>query len=86
MKYVVYHVASSMEKKSAKSAGVALAMAEKLNEAAGEVKYAVASAPHYEKYVVKMVEKINMMSGLPYMEASNTPSYCSPASESYWSM
>ena len=66
--------------------GVALAMAEKLNEAAGEVKYAVASAPHYEKYVVKMVEKINMMSGLPYMEASNTPSYCSPASESYWSM
>jgi hypothetical protein len=81
MKYVVYHVASTMEKKSYKSASLALAYAEKLG--AG---YAVASAPYYAASVVKMVEKVNMMSGLPYMEASNTPSYCSPSSESYWSM
>ena len=60
-------------------------MAEKLNEAAGEVKYAVASAPYYAKSVVKMVEKINLMSGLKYMEASNVPGYMSPSSEAYWS-
>ena len=35
---------------------------------------------------VKMVERINLMSGLPYMEAENTPRSCSPASELYWSM
>ena len=35
---------------------------------------------------VKMVTRINMMSGLPYQEAEDTPSYCSPASEAYWSM
>ena len=34
---------------------------------------------------VKMVERINMMSGLKFMEAEDTPNFCSPASESYWS-
>jgi len=86
MKYVVYHVASTMEVKSAKSAGVALAMAEKMNAAKGSVVYAVASAPFYAESVVKMVEKVNMMSGLKYSEASNTPGYMSPSSEAYWSM
>jgi len=81
MKYVVYHVASSMEKKSYKSASLALAYAEKLGSA-----YAVASAPYYAASVVKMVEKVNLMSGLKYMEASNVPGYMSPASEAYWSM
>jgi len=39
----------------------------------------------YNAIPVKMVERINMMSGLPYMEAEDTPNYCSPASETYWS-
>ena len=38
------------------------------------------------QYPVKMVERINMMSGLPYMESEDTPCYCSPACESYWSI
>lgn len=33
-----------------------------------------------------MVEKTNMMTGKKFLEAENTPYYCSPASESYWSM
>ena len=33
-----------------------------------------------------MVERINLMSGEPYMERLNTPPYLSPASETYWSM
>jgi hypothetical protein len=30
--------------------------------------------------------RTNMMSRLPYLEAKDTPIYCSPASETYWSM
>lgn len=39
-----------------------------------------------EKYPVKMIERVNMMSGEKYMEAEDTPLCCSPASETYWSM
>ena len=90
--WVVYHVASTMEEKSYKSEYAAKKLAAKLSakEAAWSKKegpfYAVASLEVYKSSVVKMVEKVNMMSGLKYWEASNTPSYCSPASESYWSM
>jgi hypothetical protein len=37
------------------------------------------------KFPVKMVKKINMMSGKEYFEAEDTPCYMSPACESYWS-
>lgn len=33
-----------------------------------------------------MVEKTNLLSGQTYMERFDTPHYCSPSSESYWSM
>jgi hypothetical protein len=39
----------------------------------------------YEIHVT-MVEKTNMMGGGKFMERFDTPYYCSPASESYWSM
>jgi len=32
------------------------------------------------------VTRRNMISGLPYQERYDTPRYCSPSSESYWSM
>ena len=32
-----------------------------------------------------MVEKTNIMTGKKFLERENTPYYCSPASESYWS-
>jgi hypothetical protein len=32
------------------------------------------------------VTKTNMMSGKQYQERFDTPHYCSPSSESYWSM
>ena len=41
-------------------------------------------------YVAKLFEtykiKTNMMSGQKYRERYDTPSFCSPSSESYWSM
>lgn len=48
--------------------------------------YGVASIEYYNKNVVKMVERTNLISGKTFMEASNTPGYCSPSSEAYWSM
>ena len=32
------------------------------------------------------VERVNMMSGKSYTERFDTPRYCSPSSEAYWSM
>ena len=48
--------------------------------------YGIAEEGHYRAKIEKMVERVNMMSGKKYMESVNTPAYCSPASESYWSM
>lgn len=48
--------------------------------------YKEISPDHDENGDVLMVERINIMSGKPFMEAINTPSCCSPASERYWSM
>lgn len=37
-------------------------------------------------YQPRMVTRRNLMSGKEYQEDVNTPNFCSPASESYWSM
>lgn len=47
---------------------------------------AVAEIGHYRSNIEKMVKKVNMMSGQEYYESVNTPNYCSPSSEAYWSM
>ena len=36
-------------------------------------------------YQPRMVERTNIMSGQKFMEDVNTPYFCSPSSESYWS-
>ena len=48
--------------------------------------YDIAPTEEYHKNIEKMVERTNLMSGMKYMESVNTPNYCSPASEAYWSM
>lgn len=40
----------------------------------------------HQAWGAQMVERTNLMSGKPYMEALGTPRYCSPSSEAYWSM
>jgi hypothetical protein len=40
----------------------------------------------YRSQVVRMVTRKNLLSGKEYQEASNTPGFCSPSSEAYWSM
>lgn len=49
--------------------------------------FVVATGDAYrDVFPIKMVERVNLMSGKTYMEADNTPNHCSPASEAYWSM
>lgn len=46
--------------------------------------------PRRPRYIVKIVEtyvtKKNLMGGAEFRERYDTPYFCSPASESYWSM
>ena len=46
----------------------------------------VAEITMYRTLIEKQVERVNLMSGKTYWESVNTPNYCSPSSESYWSM
>lgn len=39
----------------------------------------------YRMLIEETVERVNMMTGQTYRESVNTPSYCSPSSEAYWS-
>jgi hypothetical protein len=39
-----------------------------------------------KSYQPRMVERTNLMSGKKFQEDVNTPYYCSPSSETYWSM
>ena len=46
--------------------------------------------PRRPKYIIKIVETFitrkNLMSGQEFRERYDTPHFCSPSSESYWSM
>jgi hypothetical protein len=39
-----------------------------------------------KEYKPRMVTRKNLMSGIEYQEDVNTPYFCSPSSETYWSM
>ncbi len=45
-------------------------------------------AAHGFRYEIHetMVKRTNLMGGKEYMERFDTPRYCSPSSEAYWSM
>ena len=49
-------------------------------------RYAIAEADYFHNTIEKSRTRTNMMSKAQYTETVNTPSYMSPASESYWSM
>ena len=47
--------------------------------------YRVSQGYRYEIHET-MVKRVNMMGGAEFMERYDTPYFCSPSSESYWSM
>ena len=61
--------------------------ATKLNTKSDSTNFVAMSQEQFAYYYpVKMVERTNLLSGKTFMEAEDTPNFCSPASESYWSM
>ena len=51
-----------------------------------QVNYRDQHNAHVELWGAQIVTRVNLMSGKEYKERRDTPSYLSPASESYWSM
>ena len=51
-----------------------------------EYRYAIAEADYFHKNIEKTVTKKSYMNGKEFKEPVNTPYYCSPSSETYWSM
>lgn len=83
--FVVYHIASTMEVKTYKHWQHAERLTNEKNRTS-RGQFAYTTEEIYRNNVVHMVERTNLQSGKKYMEPSNTPNYCSPASEAYWSM
>jgi hypothetical protein len=88
-----------MYAKTYKSYGAALRTARKFDDHARRIDttvcgkpthhaavYGVATIEHYNSNVVRTVTRTNLLSGKEFQEASNTPGFCSPSSEAYWSM
>ena len=51
-----------------------------------EYRYGIAEAEYFHSKIEKQVKKKNLMNGKEFMEPANRPYYCSPSSETYWSM
>jgi len=68
-----------------KTFGAARATRTRLCNKAG---YSVAdlSIVDTQHYKPRMVERVNIMTGEKFEEDVNTPHFCSPSSESFWSM
>jgi hypothetical protein len=49
-------------------------------------KFAIADKTFYHMLIEREVVRTNFMTGEEYRESVNTPNYCSPSSETYWSM
>lgn len=84
--YCIYNVESTKlytrkyyKTPAAAKAAITRAALDKTEWAFAEVKY-------FRDCIEKMVTRTNLMSGKEFQESANTPYYCSPASETYWSM
>ena len=95
MSYVIYEVdttllATTKEYKTYPAAKAALTRyLNKIHKETGhigtDIDYAIADSVAFYTKIEKKVPRENLMSGTTFYEGVNTPIYCSPASESYWS-
>lgn len=46
----------------------------------------VAELGYFREYIEQIVVRHHLLNGAPLFERINTPHYCSPSSETYWSM
>lgn len=90
MSYVIYNIESTVlvTRDTYKTVAAAKAFITRGERKGTVVRGDVAIAEYMDFFtnIEKTVERVNMMSGKTFMESANTPSYCSPSSEAYWSM
>jgi phosphoserine aminotransferase len=93
MGYVVYNTETTVAVKESyggvkhfKSKGAATRAANKLNREDADYQYAVSETQKFYEEIEYTITQKNMMSGAKFEEKVNTPYYCSPSSEAYWSM
>jgi hypothetical protein len=97
MGWIVYHKATTaipvtLRNKVYKTHGAAQAWITRLGKGMIEdadhpkFNYGIAEVDYYHKHIERQVKRVNLMTGKEYYESVNTPSYMSPACESYWSM
>lgn len=94
MAYVVYRISDTRivtEKRWGKdtyateaAAKAAMTRMIKKNTHPGE-ELRVQDLQAYRMFIEQKVKRINLMSGEEFWESVNTPYYCSPSSETYWS-
>lgn len=81
----VYGPASWMKKSYPTERGAKI-VCTKLNNKDSAIQWKVVPVSEYNARPVKMVERVNIMTGKKYMEAEDTPNFMSPSCEAYWSM
>ena len=90
--FVVYNkettqIVGSGARRTWKSLGAAKAHLSRMAKMGYNVtEYDVASHSFFVDKIEKTVVRTNLMTGKEFTESVNTPYYCSPSSESYWSM
>ena len=90
--FVVYNketteIVGSRVHRTWKSPGAARAHLSRMGKMGYSVdQYAVAEYAYFSKHIEKTVTRRNLMTGLTFQESVNTPYFCSPSSETYWSM
>lgn len=86
MSFVVYHIKSTQLLKIFNKESSAKRSTTCANRNAGAEVYAYASEDFYNRRIVYKKTVKNLISGKDVVIDSNTPNYCDPSSETYWSM
>ena len=90
--FVVYNketteIVGSQMHRTWKSQGAARAHLSRMGKMGYSVdQYDVAEYAYFTKNIEKTVTRRKIMTGLTFQESVNTPYFCSPSSETYWSM
>lgn len=90
MSYVIYIIKStqlvnSRRYKSVAAAKAAITRGERLGLIDRDL-VAIEETSKFHSEIEGRVRRVNLMTGKEYYEPVNTPRYCSPSSEAYWSM
>lgn len=90
MSYVIYIIKStqlvnSRRYKSVAAAKAAITRGERLGLIDRDL-VAIEETSKFHSEIEGRVLRVNLMTGKEYYEPVNTPRYCSPSSEAYWSM